>query len=77
MKRLKDSAFVDFCKEIDLAGSEGLEGLQVHNIKPYKILSVYPLVTVRLCRLLVDGAIRVSPLAIVPSCGRVSSWYRC
>ena len=32
--------------EIDLAGSEGLEGIKIHNIKPQEMFSSSPLVTI-------------------------------
>ena len=59
------------CLQGDRLGGlrESSQSLQAYNINPCKIFSVFPLVPARLFRLLVD--------AIVPSCGRVSSSYRC
>ena len=58
---------VHFDSEIDLVSTGGLDGKKVVNVIPQKMISSAPLVTLRLCRLLVEWTIWTTPLAIIPS----------
>ena len=68
VKQVMSNALVgDFDNEIDLVSSEGLDGKKVVNVIPQKMISSSLLVTLRLCRLLVEWTIWVEQLAIIPS----------
>ena len=65
--RVRQLMSVHFASEIDLVITEGLDGKKVVNVIPQKMISSSPLVTLRLCRLLVEWTVWTTPLAIIPS----------
>ena len=65
--RARQLMSVHFDSEIDLVSTEGLDGKKVVNFIPQKMISSSPLVTLRLCRLLVEWTIWTTPLAIILS----------